>query len=1117
MASRTEIASKIIIELEKEKPLKAIQLADILSKELNEDIDKKEINSVLYSILKDQVSQNSRYQWQIKQSGSSQPTTTSVNAGNQDLSRLASYYLECISSELDGISLFAKSKYKLQYAQTDEIDPHSPPEQTDDINRIKKEIINKRAEQSFSFGYPFYLKKVKSRKGEIYEWIEPIFYLTYDTDSFFGGGIPKLADEQFKINPSAIKSIVGVDRGDLLDELVDLQEKLGLIDPFNIPDLDELMLRLKELKPEWPWKEEIDPNSPSDTELDKVEEEGIFNVAAYFPSQRSKFTRGLETELLDYKNKTSSEIKGTALSNWLSNDFQDATRDNGEMLLEPIPLNEEQRIATKKALTQKLTVVTGPPGTGKSQIVTSILINSAFNKQSVIFSSKNNQAVDVVVKRGNSITDRPLVLRLGRDDHQADLLSHLTTLISTGDNTDDRNRYENAKRAYNKLIKEHKVIDGECRKVISLRNEVDELEKNLNDFLKNANDKELKKYKKLKDEDLTILGDQIDLLKEQVKDLDIKKQDFLTKLFWPAVVGRRTERVKRTLETIKPLIKKVYQKYPSFSNMDFKDLTYSYNWITSIENHISHLKSYLVFYNKLIELKNAKSLFQLSQEAINLNESIHKASISLYDHWLKIMATQLNAGDRKSISDFTSVLQLIENARQTDSKLAGKIWKKYYKLLPAIQKTLPCWAVTSLSVKSKVPSVPAFFDLLVIDEASQCDIASALPLLFRAKRVVIIGDPKQLTHISQISESQDIQLLGKYELDDKYMNWGYSTNSLFALAAGLVKGENIVNLKDHHRSHKNIIDFSNRIFYDGGLRVATKYENLKGIKGEPAVRWIDVNGNASMPRGGSVENFDEAKAVVDELQRVVDTNYDGTIGVVTPYRAQANLIMREVSKRKGLNDSLLLRNWLCNTVHLFQGDEKDMMIFSPVLSMGLDKMKTRFMSKQGNLFNVAITRARAVLTVVGSKSACSSFGISYLEKFVNYINELKDNEITDKIDTKDYGPEYPEIGTDVMVSDWEKKLYRALYKKGIVTVPQYNEEQYSLDLALFDGERKLDIEVDGEKYHRKWDGELMTRDQIRNRRLIELGWDVRRFWVYELKDDMEGCCELIQNWLDNSQ
>ena len=100
-----------------------------------------------------------------------------------------------------------------------------------------------------------------------------------------------------------------------------------------------------------------------------------------------------------------------------------------------------------------------------------------------------------------------------------------------------------------------------------------------------------------------------------------------------------------------------------------------------------------------------------------------------------------------------------------------------------------------------------------------------------------------------------------------------------------------------------------------------------------------------------------------------------------------------------------------------------------------------------------------------------------------------------------------------MVSDWEKKLYKELYKREIITVPQYKEEQYSLDLALFVGDRKLDIEVDGEKYHRRWDGELMTRDQIRNRRLIELGWDVKRFWVYELRDDMAKCMNQSKNGL----
>lgn len=78
----------------------------------------------------------------------------------------------------------------------------------------------------------------------------------------------------------------------------------------------------------------------------------------------------------------------------------------------------------------------------------------------------------------------------------------------------------------------------------------------------------------------------------------------------------------------------------------------------------------------------------------------------------------------------------------------------------------------------------------------------------------------------------------------------------------------------------------------------------------------------------------------------------------------------------------------------------------------------------------------------------------------------------------------------------ERYFYEQLYRADIKTVPQYQVGQYSLDLALFDGDRKLDIEIDGEKYHRNWDGELVKRDQLRNRRLIELGL-YNDFWAYE--------------------
>ena len=88
-----------------------------------------------------------------------------------------------------------------------------------------------------------------------------------------------------------------------------------------------------------------------------------------------------------------------------------------------------------------------------------------------------------------------------------------------------------------------------------------------------------------------------------------------------------------------------------------------------------------------------------------------------------------------------------------------------------------------------------------------------------------------------------------------------------------------------------------------------------------------------------------------------------------------------------------------------------------------------------------------------------------------------------------------------------------MHESGIVSSPQVPVENYRLDLAVFDGGRHLDIEIDGEYYHRTWSGELVRRDQIRNQRLIELGWDVQRFWVYQYHDDLQGSIERVRSWV----
>ncbi len=147
-------------------------------------------------------------------------------------------------------------------------------------------------------------------------------------------------------------------------------------------------------------------------------------------------------------------------------------------------------------------------------------------------------------------------------------------------------------------------------------------------------------------------------------------------------------------------------------------------------------------------------------------------------------------------------------------------------------------------------------------------------------------------------------------------------------------------------------------------------------------------------------------------------------------------------------------------------------------------------------------------------SACIKCGISYLSSFAKYTRELKyEDEINEEEIKKDYGPSYPSVTDPDKVSDWEKILYKELYKNKIKTIPQYNIDQYRLDLAFISKKgAKLDIEVDGEKYHKNWDGELCLRDQVRNLRLFELGWDVKRFWVYEIRDNLKECVNIIKKW-----
>ena len=197
-----------------------------------------------------------------------------------------------------------------------------------------------------------------------------------------------------------------------------------------------------------------------------------------------------------------------------------------------------------------------------------------------------------------------------------------------------------------------------------------------------------------------------------------------------------------------------------------------------------------------------------------------------------------------------------------------------------------------------------------------------------------------------------------------------------------------------------------------------------------------------------------------------------------------------------------------------QGDERDVIFFSPVLSLGVGEGTLRFLNNHGNLFNVAITRARSELVVVGDRQAALESGVKYLSSFAEYSQALAAEEAV-SASVQELGPEYPVVPRPELVSDWERVFYKAMFGAGLRPIPQFPESPYTLDFALFQGERKLDIEVDGEAYHRNWDGELCRRDQIRSRRLNDQGWDVMRFWVYEVRDDLDGAIARVKAWFQS--
>ena len=436
--------------------------------------------------------------------------------------------------------------------------------------------------------------------------------------------------------------------------------------------------------------------------------------------------------------------------------------------------------------------------------------------------------------------------------------------------------------------------------------------------------------------------------------------------------------------------------------------------------------------------------------------------------WLKL-AENTTPGIR-------AALQAYLNAIQGIGKGTGKRAFRYRRDARAAaaqaQHAVPCWIMPHHRVSESLPAQLGSFDLVVIDEASQSDI-SALPVLLRARKILVVGDDKQVAPQAIGIEEERIIALMKRHLGEQVPLYAAQLSpdrSIYDLAK-VVFASGGVMLKEHFRCIAPIIEYSKREFYSHELhplRLATASRRL-----DPPLLDYFV-GDAR--RDGGV-NRAEVEFIVKEITSIAaDPKMQSrTIGVVSLLgEEQAMQIWDRLTEE--LAPEILRRHAVtCGDARQFQGRERDIMYLSMVCApndIGAPLAREMFAQR----FNVAASRARDRMVLVRSVDMEQLSESDRLRRglIAHFARPFADE---------------PVRVTDLRMlceSRIERELFDWLNGEGYHVTPQVAVGSYRIDIVV-EGrdDTRVAVECDGDKYQgtQQW-----IEDMRRQRTLQRVGW-----------------------------
>lgn len=1034
-----------------------------------------------------------------------QEATKAINSAfnNSFIKKLSQYLHDCVREEVksstfrnlkgdkDNKWIFLKGEEELfskacEYVSLDGSDPKLTELMIQsDLGQKDKYLI---------YGYLFLVgKSNKSKKHN--EFLTPLLYMPCKLERN-GVNINCLPlDEVLSLNTGALAALMR--KNDDEDEVDLLLE--GILDvvpdlPITQEKLDIFLTTLKSLVPEIEissnkedyaeednisktpakdfYKENINGDNldeiiEEETEQEKqkvkLEKITVTYQSAIILTKRPSVTAGVLHELTQIAEKPSGIYRETALSiineeyaqsKEKSVPIKDMNKISDFYPITPLSLSDSQLQVIKNIDNSKFIAVQGPPGTGKSQTIVNLVAHLVANGKTVLVASRMDKAVDVVAERLNELGASHMALRAGRLNYQRQLSNELDNLLAQPQELDED--VENIVFVDTKDMKDHldmlKNMENKSEKIIKL-------EKDWHDKLQEVEEQEkiLGKPEFIK---TTLKKGEIDIVSGIIKVLEtnMEKAGFLSKIANFTSLGQ---------------LKKI---------LKLKDFDVTYE-------NLGRLKEELMFANLNFNLRSIEAEIQKTGNLHVLSEQIRQMKKKQ-----KTLATNILKNKRREA--LKSLLRdenkrrrlkvhaksLVTNRKRLQTNILEE--EDFKPLLEAF----PCWCVTTYAVSDSLPLKPGMFDVAIIDEASQCDIASCFPIMFRAKKAVIVGDDKQLPHLSFLEKAKEQSFLSQYGIPDKYqLMWRFRTNSMFDLAD--YYSMNSVMLDEHFRSLPPIINFSNHEFYNDRIRVMRKDFNTDKVLELVQVADGKVDFDAT-------RNLPEIEAVVKKLHEIViedeRKNPDNpvSIGIISPFRAQVEQL--KVSVSKVLSDHMIKKHQIeIGTAHTFQGDERDIMLISWAFADNSFTQSLTFLQK-ANLFNVAITRGR--------------------NKVINFISrnpyDLPDGHFRNYIS---YIQEYQNRQQAMLSGDIDENSYKNNLEREVAEQIRNLEHQVQagVDIAGLSADllvdKKFVIEIDGveDKFHDRVSN--MKKQAI----LERCGFKVKRITFREWQYSPKACLDRV--------